>query len=201
MLDIGRWIVAAIEHVIRSAQNTAASAATFARNDLLFTMSDNTRDAMAPLEGHGRIHAISCFTDEKEADWRHRWWSQTDSNRRPPACKAGALPTELWPQVGGRPPSPRLQRATFAVRRLVGLGRFELPTSRLSSARSNQLSYRPKKHTLDPRCRKGRRAMDAPTTLDSVGSSEKKEKRRRRSPANGHANPETDMPRCFQEIR
>ena len=28
-------------------------------------------------------------------------------------------------------------------RRLVGLGRFELPTSRLSSARSNQLSYKP----------------------------------------------------------
>ena len=28
-------------------------------------------------------------------------------------------------------------------RRLVGLGRFELPTSRLSSARSNQLSYEP----------------------------------------------------------
>ncbi len=25
-------------------------------------------------------------------------WSQTESNRRPPACKAGALPTELWPQ-------------------------------------------------------------------------------------------------------
>ena len=25
------------------------------------------------------------------------WWSQTGSNRRPPACKAGALPTELWP--------------------------------------------------------------------------------------------------------
>ena len=27
-----------------------------------------------------------------------RWWSQTESNRRPPACKAGALPTELWPR-------------------------------------------------------------------------------------------------------
>ena len=92
------------------------------------------------------------------------WWSQTESNRRPPACKAGALPTELWPQVGGRPPSLKRRRATFAVRRLacqpkrlwprrlVGLGRFELPTSRLSSARSNQLSYRPKKHTLAPRC-------------------------------------------------
>ena len=25
------------------------------------------------------------------------WWSQTGSNRRPPACKAGALPAELWP--------------------------------------------------------------------------------------------------------
>ncbi len=28
-------------------------------------------------------------------------------------------------------------------RDVVGLGRFELPTSRLSSARSNQLSYKP----------------------------------------------------------
>ena len=28
------------------------------------------------------------------------WWSQTGSNRRPPACKAGALPTELWPRAG-----------------------------------------------------------------------------------------------------
>ena len=27
-----------------------------------------------------------------------KWWSQTDSNRRHPACKAGALPTELWPR-------------------------------------------------------------------------------------------------------
>ena len=66
---------------------------------------------------------------------------------------------------------------------MVGLGRFELPTSRLSSARSNQLSYRPKKHTLVPRDPESRRARDAPTTVDSVGSSEKKEKRRRRNPA------------------
>ena len=26
------------------------------------------------------------------------WWRQTGSNRRPPACKAGALPTELCPR-------------------------------------------------------------------------------------------------------
>ena len=31
-----------------------------------------------------------------------RWWSQTGSNRRPPACKAGALPTELWPRASQR---------------------------------------------------------------------------------------------------
>src|SRR5947209_7228889 len=33
--------------------------------------------------------------------------------------------------------------AALRARRLVGLGRLELPTSRLSSARSNQLSYKP----------------------------------------------------------
>jgi hypothetical protein len=27
-----------------------------------------------------------------------QWWSQTGSNRRPHACKARALPTELWPR-------------------------------------------------------------------------------------------------------
>ena len=107
------------------------------------------------------------------------WWSQTGSNRRPPACKAGALPTELWPHSEDRPsapshqkvlghqnpedaadqhhaPAPRVGKArepgsapSFArspmadLWELVGLGRFELPTSRLSSARSNQLSYKP----------------------------------------------------------
>src|SRR5690606_35735514 len=30
-----------------------------------------------------------------------KWWSQSGSNRRPPACKAGALPAELWPQTFG----------------------------------------------------------------------------------------------------
>ena len=59
------------------------------------------------------------------------WWSQAGSNRRPPACKAGALPAELWP------------RKIFLLEDMVGLGRFELPTSPLSGVRSNQLSYRP----------------------------------------------------------
>jgi hypothetical protein len=41
---------------------------------------------------------------------------------------------------------PHSRDRTQAQSILVGLGRFELPTSRLSSARSNQLSYRPKAH-------------------------------------------------------
>ena len=83
-----------------------------------------------------------------------RWWRQTGSNRRPPACKAGALPTELCPRLSfrsarlplRRSPSPlganRLApRGSSRSRDLVGQGGFEPPTSRLSSARSNQLSY------------------------------------------------------------
>ncbi len=43
------------------------------------------------------------------------------------------------------PSRARAQGWSAAARKnMVGLGRFELPTSRLSSARSNQLSYRPK---------------------------------------------------------
>ena len=64
------------------------------------------------------------------------WWSQAGSNRRPPACKAGALPAELWPHG--------LLSIMHLKIYLVGLGRFELPTSPLSGVRSNQLSYRPK---------------------------------------------------------
>ena len=29
--------------------------------------------------------------------YTRKWWSQTVSNRRPPGCKPGALPAELWP--------------------------------------------------------------------------------------------------------
>ena len=70
----------------------------------------------------------------------------TGSNRRPPACKAGALPAELIPQetalswctVVGR------CRLTRRLQHLVGLGGLEPPTPALSRRCSNQLSYRPK---------------------------------------------------------
>jgi hypothetical protein len=55
-----------------------------------------------------------------------------------PCLQSRCSPTELRPQ-------PRRCNSHRAKARavLVGPGRFELPTSRLSSARSNQLSYEP----------------------------------------------------------
>ena len=72
-----------------------------------------------------------------------RWWSQTGSNRRPHACKARALPTELWPLFRDEPARAVVKSRRGASRRLVGPGRLELPTLRLSGVRSNHLSYEP----------------------------------------------------------
>jgi hypothetical protein len=59
-------------------------------------------------------------------------WTRTDLNRRPPACKAGALPTELRALLsindGSNPPVSFL--------RLVGLRGLEPRTSPLSGVRS-----------------------------------------------------------------
>jgi hypothetical protein len=35
------------------------------------------------------------------------WWSWPESNRRPPACKTGALPIELQPPCEGKPDAGR----------------------------------------------------------------------------------------------
>jgi hypothetical protein len=43
------------------------------------------------------------------------WWSRTGSNRRPEACKATALPTELRPHLGFlAAPLPQLQQGWWA---------------------------------------------------------------------------------------
>ena len=60
------------------------------------------------------------------------WWRMTGSNRRPPACKAGALPAELIPHS-----------LDHSQERLVGLVGFEPTTPALSRRCSNRLSYRP----------------------------------------------------------
>src|SRR4030095_16080899 len=45
--------------------------------------------------------ALSQTTQEK------RWWAVQDSNRRPPACKAGALPLSSLPALDSGEPDPR----------------------------------------------------------------------------------------------
>ncbi len=79
------------------------------------------------------------------------WWRLRGSNPRPQACKARALPAELSPRLGGhsflknnRPSGDSANAgAAIAKKKVVGLTRFELVTSRLSAGRSDQLSYRP----------------------------------------------------------
>ena len=88
------------------------------RTNLLFTMSENARrqwpapnqsfprtrtDAVCRLERPARPPRSKTRGKDKPSITRMAkpntaWWSQTGSNRRPPACKAGALPTELWPR-------------------------------------------------------------------------------------------------------
>ena len=74
--------------------------------------------------------AIIAFFDAINSDSLESWWRMTGSNRRPPACKAGALPAELIP-LG------------FCIGSLVGLVGLEPTTPALSTQCSNQLSYRP----------------------------------------------------------
>ena len=125
------------------------------------SLSDHWSARLRSLElRRGSLRKKACRAEAGAAS--EGWWSQTGSNRRPHACKARALPAELWPRTRRRMlliarcalafASATAQRPSFKEacraeaaeqRRLVGLGRLELPTSRLSSARSNQLSYKP----------------------------------------------------------
>src|SRR3989344_7567943 len=68
------------------------------------------------------------------------WWRMTGPTRRPPACKAGALPAELLPQCP----------LTVSVHwNLVGLVGLEPTPPALSRRCSNQLSYRPIPHPCE----------------------------------------------------
>src|ERR1700730_17538177 len=71
------------------------------RIDLLFTMSEIPQ--ARPVKDHACEVMFSRTTSVATLlELRSIWWSQTGSNRRPHACKARALPAELWPRTRRR---------------------------------------------------------------------------------------------------
>lgn len=98
-------------------------------SEQIFSLRCHTEQAESESSPQTCFLANDCFCHPLDTSL---WWSRTGSNRRHPACKAGALPAELRPLIN-------LSRR----KEVVGLGGLEPPTSRLSSARSNQLSYKP----------------------------------------------------------
>src|SRR5690606_33132120 len=65
------------------------------RTNLLFTMSNRTGSrpkAAANLDTNDFSHMPKAIAPGKTSSRHQEWWSRTGSNRRHPACKAGALP-------------------------------------------------------------------------------------------------------------
>jgi hypothetical protein len=132
--------------------------------NLLFTMSDNTR-AFAPVfrraicrERADLMFLAKRFLRTSLRHWRRRPRSKPPGGARRDRTDDLLLAKQALSQLSYgplfrarllQPARPAFAEASagnlhsLRERRLVGLGRFELPTSRLSSARSNQLSYKP----------------------------------------------------------
>ena len=53
---------------------------------------DEPKSPVLPLHHQGEIYSVAPF-----------WWRWSGSNRRPPQCHCGALPTELHPQKSIQP--------------------------------------------------------------------------------------------------
>ena len=89
--------------------------------------------------GSSSIHLLHSGVLRPLRSHKTPWWRWWDSNPWPPACRAGALPAELHPQIIGN----LLFLRTFIRKLLVGPSGLEPPTSCLSGTRSNLLSYDP----------------------------------------------------------
>ena len=98
-----------------------------------------------------------------------------------------ALSQLSYGPVGGRrsdirrPTMPVVRLAYPSFPNLVGLGGLEPPTSRLSSARSNQLSYKP--GSLEHKAGAKTTERGLVSAIGRPSSEKKEERRRRRGPA------------------
>ena len=65
------------------------------RTHILLKIKFNVPDAAFRLIHYRTLNQKFCLATNSRSP---QWWSQAGSNRRPPECKSGALPSELWPQ-------------------------------------------------------------------------------------------------------
>ena len=78
------------------------------RCQILFRTSPSLKEEPAkPLFQRTETRSLQASVGDQTV-----WWSQTGSNRRPHACKARALPTELWPHLA-------IEEALASARRRV----------------------------------------------------------------------------------
>ena len=89
----------------RTGPALAANPATFPLNDVRYLPAphdpEDQREGSKTCVFRMRVnHSKRASTHAGRRTMRgdRRWWSQSGSNRRPDACKATALPAELWPQ-------------------------------------------------------------------------------------------------------
>src|ERR1700682_1183526 len=191
------------------------------RINLLFTMSEipharPVKDATCEVIFRGR-----CLGDQSVDQWSTRLRSfelrraRFDRHARlrhawPKAKRGGArrdrtddlmLAKHALSQLSYGPvPEDECRLPVRRIRsiKVVGLVRLELPTSLLSSARSNQLSYKPLTRGACSRAPALRQCV-AQATAPGACSSAKKEKRRRRNPANGAQRSGDRWPLMFQK--
>jgi hypothetical protein len=154
-----------VEHVIRSARDvTRLVAASRSLGTISSSRCQTTRACKRPKTRETHCMREFIFLTDEHSKQR-RPISITAGGARRNRTDDLLLAKQALSQLSYGPAQRSIKFWVPSKAGMVGLGRFELPTSRLSSARSNQLSYRPKKHTLVPRDPNDRGQKDAPTTF------------------------------------
>ena len=136
------------------------------------------------------VFSAFVFTLTSWSDCQRAFWTQSPKLRAKPLSPSpSGFPSKDGGAKGDRTPDLRLARAALShlsyspatarqsysaknkegrpapLDSLVGLGRFELPTSRLSGVRSNQLSYRPPRGHSSKAPAQGQRTCLRPQAL------------------------------------
>ena len=103
-------------------QTTQALMYTLCRQDgpnksLLYNVKRTEPDSKSHLE---TLYSLRVKTHHATKAYR-KWWRRTGSNRRPEACKATALPTELRPRIisNSKQTENRCLRCVAAIRALL----------------------------------------------------------------------------------